>query len=65
LKIYNELPDKTGFFISSFNILAGNSKLKEQIINGVSEEDIRKSWQPALDNYKTIRKKYLLYKDFE
>jgi uncharacterized protein YbbC (DUF1343 family) len=65
LKVYKELPDKTGFFISSFNILAGNSKLKEQIINGVSEEDIRKSWQPALDNYKTIRKKYLLYKDFE
>lgn len=65
LKIYNEMPDKSGFFISSFNILAGNSKLKEQIIKGVSEEDIRKSWQPALDNYKTIRKKYLLYKDFE
>ncbi len=65
LKIYNEMPDKTGFFISSFNILAGNSKLKEQIINGVSEDEIRKSWQPAIDNYKIMRKKYLLYKDFE
>lgn len=65
LKIYKEMPDKTGFFISSFNILAGNSKLKEQIINGVSEADIRNSWKPGIEKFKIIRKKYLLYKDFE
>jgi len=31
----------------------------------MSEEDIRKSWRPELDNFKKIRKKYLLYTDFE
>jgi uncharacterized protein YbbC (DUF1343 family) len=36
----------------------------QQIIDGTSEEEIRKSWEPALSNYKEIRKKYLLYKDF-
>jgi uncharacterized protein YbbC (DUF1343 family) len=33
----------------------------QQIINGTSEADIRKSWQPALNAFKTIRRKYLLY----
>jgi hypothetical protein len=29
-----------------------------------SPEQIRASWQPALDSFKVIRKKYLIYKDF-
>ncbi|MDP4285121.1 MAG: DUF1343 domain-containing protein [Bacteroidota bacterium] len=70
---YRSFPDKDGFFIlpksgnmekSSFDRLAGNDELWQQIKDGVSEEDIRKSWEPALTNYKKIRKKYLLYKDF-
>jgi hypothetical protein len=35
------------------------------MMNGVSEADIRKSWQPGLATYKKMRKKYLLYADFE
>jgi uncharacterized protein YbbC (DUF1343 family) len=31
------------------------------ILNGVSEEEIRKSWEPGLSAYKEMRKKYLLY----
>jgi uncharacterized protein YbbC (DUF1343 family) len=50
---------------SFFNKLAGNNELWQQIKNGVSEKDIRASWEPALSDYKKIRKKYLLYKDFE
>jgi uncharacterized protein YbbC (DUF1343 family) len=50
---------------SFFDKLAGNNELWKQIKNGVSEKDIRKSWEPELSNYKKIRKKYLLYKDFE
>ena len=30
---------------------------------GMSEEEIRASWEPALSKYKEIRKKYLLYPD--
>jgi uncharacterized protein YbbC (DUF1343 family) len=62
---YKNLNSKTEFFINYFDKLAGNSKLREQIIAGKSETEIRKSWQPALDNLRKIRKKYLLYPDFE
>ncbi|MBW7841052.1 MAG: DUF1343 domain-containing protein, partial [Chitinophagaceae bacterium] len=45
--------------------LAGNNELWQQIKDGKSEQEIRDSWQPALSHFKQIRKKYLLYKDFE
>ncbi len=53
------------FFKTYFNKLAGDTKLKDQIKQGLSEEEIRKSWQSDLERYKIIRKKYLLYEDFE
>ncbi len=71
---YELFPDKDSFFIvpksgnmehSSIDRLAGNNDLWQQIKNGVSEKAIRASWEPALSNYKKLRKKYLLYKDFE
>jgi len=46
---------------ATFNRLAGNDVLIKQIKQGVTEEEIRKSWEPALSNFKAIRKKYLLY----
>ncbi len=49
------------YFNSFFNKLAGNSQLMQQIKAGMSEEGIRKSWQPELEKYKSLRKKYLLY----
>jgi uncharacterized protein YbbC (DUF1343 family) len=42
--------------------LAGTTAFKEQIIAGKSEEEIRKSWEPELGNYKKMRTKYLLYR---
>ena len=74
MEAYRLFPDKDSFFIvpksgnmenSFFDKLAGNNDLWQQIKNGVSEKEIRASWEPALSNYKKIRKKYLLYKDFE
>ena len=66
IQAYKLFPDKENFFLKSngFNRLAGNDVLMQQIKDGVSENDIRKSWEPALGNFKKIRKKYLLYKDF-
>ncbi|SFD04168.1 Uncharacterized conserved protein YbbC, DUF1343 family [Chitinophaga sp. CF118] len=61
IKAYELFPDKTKFFIASFNRLAGNATLQQQIIKGMSETAIRKSWEPALSKFKTMRKKYLLY----
>lgn len=48
-----------------FNKLAGTDQLKAQIEAGLSEEEIRQSWQDNLNAFKQIRKKYLLYEDFE
>ena len=64
LKAYANVP-KEDFFKSSFNKLAGNKELKLQIQFLEHEDVIRKSWQEGLVKYKEIRKKYLLYEDFE
>lgn len=61
---YQNTPDKATYFNDYFNMLAGTATLKQQIIDGVSEKDIRQSWEPGLIKFKEIRKKYLLYKDF-
>ena len=67
MRAYKLFPDKENFFLKSahFNSLAGNDVLMQQIKDGISESEIRKSWKPELINFKKIRKKYLLYKDFE
>ena len=67
LKVYNQFPGKDSFFLKNlfFDKLAGSDVLRKQIINGVSEKEIRKSWQADLKKFKAIRKKYLLYPDFE
>jgi len=53
------------FFNQYFNKLIGNDELIEQIRAGLTEEEIRISWLEELNLYKNIRKKYLLYPDFE
>ncbi len=67
LDAYKLFPGKDSFFLKNnfFNKLAGNDVLMKQIKNSTSETDIKKSWEPALNNFKAIRKKYLLYTDFE
>jgi len=64
---YQIFPGKDSFFLktNSFNRLAGNDILMQQVKDGKSEEEIRKSWEPALGEFKKMRKKYLLYPDFE
>lgn len=60
---YRLFPKKDSFFLKNqhFNRLAGNDQLIQQIISGVPEEEIRKSWAPELEKFMEIRKKYLLY----
>ena len=62
--MYDSYPDKGKFFNDFFEKLAGTSKLRQQIINGIPEEVIRKNWEEDLKKYNVIRKKYLLYEDF-
>jgi uncharacterized protein YbbC (DUF1343 family) len=63
IDFYQKSPDKSKFFNNFFNKLAGNSTLQEQIKQGMSEAEIRKTWEPALSQYKEKRKTYLLYKE--
>ena len=58
---YNKSKNKSSFFRNGFNRLAGNEKLQNQIINGISEEEIKLSWKKGIEKFKTIRSKYLLY----
>jgi len=61
LEAYERFPVKSEFFLPYFEKLAGTSELRKQIEAGWDEEQIRASWQPALDQYKEKRKSYLIY----
>ena len=63
-EMYHSVP-KGKFFLKNnfFEKLAGNGDLRKQIEAGMSEEEIRATWQPALDQFKETRKKYLIYED--
>ncbi len=61
IEAYKMAPDQEAFFTPFFNKLAGNATLQAQIKEGLSPEDIRKSWEPRLTAYKQMRRKYLLY----
>lgn len=68
MELYKAYPDKERFFdarqskqMGNFDKLAGTENLKKQIIAGTSEAEIRRSWEPGLSAFKTLRKKYLLY----
>ena len=58
--------DQKNFFLKNnfFDLLAGNELMQSQIKNEIPVREIRKSWEPELSEYKKMRKKYLLYKDF-
>jgi uncharacterized protein YbbC (DUF1343 family) len=58
---FKDLGSKPDFFNDYFDKLAGNSELRKQIIEGLSEIEIRRSWEPGLSKFKEIRKKHLLY----
>ncbi|QQR96916.1 MAG: DUF1343 domain-containing protein [Sphingobacteriales bacterium] len=65
INAYQLTNNKTTFFNTFFVKLYGKGNLSTQLKNKMTEAEIRKTWQQGLQKFKTIRKKYLLYKDFE
>jgi len=65
IESYQAYPAKESFFNSFFKKLAGTEQLEKQIKEGWSEDQIRKTWEPGIKEFKEKRKKYLLYPDFE
>lgn len=68
IEMYKAYPFKDKFFdqkqsnqIGNFDRLAGVTNLREQIIAGKSEEEIRRSWETRLSNFKKLRANYLIY----
>jgi uncharacterized protein YbbC (DUF1343 family) len=61
LKAYENTTDKTFFFTDFFTKLSGTKKLREQIEAGMTEKEIRKTWQEGLEQFKEVRSKYLIY----
>ncbi len=68
IDLYNKFPMKGQFFdrsqsnqIGDINKLIGNDVFRKQVAEGKSVDEIYASWEPGLSEYKTMRKKYLLY----
>ena len=61
LDFYRQSTDKAHFFGKYFEELSGTAALRQQVIAGKSEAEIRASWQPGLNKFKALRQQYLLY----
>ncbi|MEK6154514.1 DUF1343 domain-containing protein [Flavobacteriaceae bacterium 3-367] len=63
IEAYTRTQDKAAFFnTASFTKHVGTPELQQQIEAGISETEIRKSWEADLESFRKIRSKYLLYK---
>ncbi|MGM0619414.1 MAG: exo-beta-N-acetylmuramidase NamZ family protein [Bacteroidota bacterium] len=67
LDFYNSFENEEDFLTRErwLNLLAGTDELIRQIRDGLNEKEITESWKPELNEFKALRKKYLLYPDFE
>jgi uncharacterized protein YbbC (DUF1343 family) len=70
MELYKVSPQKENFFnsklsreMNTIEVQIGTSEFRQQIIDGVPESVIRKSWEPGLSQYKIMRKKYVIYRD--
>jgi uncharacterized protein YbbC (DUF1343 family) len=63
IDFYRKWEKKDDFFTEYFDTLAGTDALRKQILQGKTEIEIRATWQPALQQYKALRKKYLIYNE--
>jgi len=58
---WNYFQNHEMFFTAYFDRLAGTSTLRRQIMQGMSEKEIRESWQDDLSRFRAMREKYLIY----
>lgn len=61
IKAYRHTTNQEAFFNSFFDKLAGTKKLKQQIMDGLSNEEIRASWKEGLEVFRMKRERYLIY----
>ncbi|MFN9589614.1 MAG: exo-beta-N-acetylmuramidase NamZ domain-containing protein [Bacteroidota bacterium] len=70
MELYRAYPEPEKFFdykqsnqMGNIDKLAGVAEFKEQIKQGISEDSIRRTWEPGLQAYRAKRAKYLIYPD--
>ncbi len=61
LDYYQQSTDKAHFFGKYFEELSGTPALRQQVVAGRSEAEIRASWEPGLGRFRRRRQTYLLY----
>ena len=62
IEAYRQCLEKEEFFNNFFDKLAGNDKLKKQIIAGKTAKEIKASWKEGLSSFRKLRENYLIYK---
>ena len=60
---YNKVGRPEKFFTRMFLLLTGVDYIKEMIIAGNSADEIRARWQTDVEEFKVLRRKYLLYEE--
>ena len=63
INAFNDSDKKNSFFNNYFIKLVGTENLKNQIINNISQNEIKRSWEIKLNKFKLVREKYLIYKN--
>ena len=63
IDFYNKWENEDAFFTKYFDTLAGTDKLRKQIEEGLSMDEIRASWELGLKEYLKLRDKYKIYED--
>lgn len=58
---YKALGTGDKFFTSFFELLIGNDKVRKQIEQGKSAEEIKSSWAPEVEAFRKRRAPYLIY----
>ena len=60
---YNKVGKPEKFFTRMFLLLTGVDYIKEMIIAGNTADEIRARWQQDVEDFKVLRRKYLLYEE--
>ena len=58
---YSHIENHEGFFRSFFELLIGRGDIRAMIEEGRSAEEIKATWAKDVEDFKVLRRKYLLY----
>lgn len=61
INAYKNTKIKADFFNDFFSKLAGTTKLRQQIEQGLTDKEIRETWEEGLEEFNEVRARYLLY----